>query len=125
MPLRRYGMLTLLLAGLTLNATAAEGLPAVFHQSAPGSVADLKVMERHVQALIPRLSRAVVAVQIGNASGSGVVVSYDGLVLTAAHVCSETNRDVKFIFPDGSTARGKTLGLNHDSDAGMMRITSP
>jgi serine protease Do len=114
-----------LLACLPLVASARDELPAVFTKLAPASINDLKAMERHVEAVIPRLTRAVVAVQIGNASGSGVVVSYDGLVLTAAHVCSETNREVKFIFPDGSTARGKTLGLNHDSDAGMMRITSP
>jgi len=123
--MRSAGVLVLLVACLPLLASPRDQFPDVFSKATPGSIADLKAMERHVQAIIPRLSRAVVAVQIGNASGSGVVVSYDGLVLTAAHVCVETNRDVKFIFPDGSTARGKTLGLNHDSDAGMMRITSP
>ena len=46
------------------------------------------------------------------------------MVLTAAHVCGETNREVRFTFPDGSTARGKTLGMNHEIDAGMMKITS-
>src|SRR6266567_2111583 len=122
---RKSGALSLLLACLPLMASGRDELPAVFHKETPASLDDLKAMERHIQALIPRLSRAVVAVQIGAASGSGVVVSYDGLVLTAAHVCDATNRDVKFIFPDGSTARGKTLGLNHASDAGMMRITSP
>src|SRR4051812_42511368 len=112
---RRAWVLSLLLACLPLLASAGDELPAGFGKTTPASIQDLKAMERHVQAVIPRLSRAVVAVQIGNASGSGVVVSYDGLVLTAAHVCGETNRDVKFIFPDGSTARGKTLGLNHES----------
>jgi serine protease Do len=70
------------------------------------------------------LSPAVVAVQVGGASGSGVVISQDGVVLTAAHVCDEPNRDVRFTFPDGKTARGKTLGTNHEVDAGMMKITS-
>ena len=63
---------------------------------------DLTAIEKQVKALLPRLSRAVVAVQVGAASGSGVVVSEDGLVLTAAHDCGATNRDVQFTFADGS-----------------------
>ena len=77
-----------------------------------------------MKAMLPRLSPAVVAVQIGAASGSGVVIFQDGVVLTAAHVCDEPNREVRFTFPDGKTARGKTLGTNHEVDAGMMKITS-
>ena len=117
--------LCLLLALLPLRSNGADALPAIFRKAQPASLDDLKTIERHVTGMLPRLSRATVAVQIGSASGSGVVISEDGLVLTAAHVCGETNRDVRFTFPDGSTARGKTLGLNHAVDAGMMRITSP
>jgi serine protease Do len=64
-----------------------------------------------------------VAVEVGYGSGSGVVISEDGLVLTAGHVCGRANREVRFSFPDGKTARGKTLGVERDSDAGLMRIT--
>jgi len=80
-------------------------------------------MERHVKALVARVSPAVVAVEVGYGSGSGVVISADGLVLTAGHVCGEPNRPVRFTFPDGKTARGKTLGRDGDSDTGLMRIT--
>jgi len=105
------------------SAARVGDLPAIFSELKPESVGDLKVMERHLKKLVPRVSPAVVAVQIGGASGSGVVISEDGLVLTAAHVADEPNRDVKFTFPDGKTARGKTLGTDHEIDAGMMRIT--
>ncbi len=98
-------------------------LPSVFRKATPASLDDLKAIERHVKAIAPRLSRAVVAVQIGDSTGSGVVVSEDGVVLTAAHVCDEPDRKVHFIFPDGRTAHGKTLGTNHELDAGMMQIT--
>ena len=97
--------------------------PAVFRKPTPASLEDLKAIEQHIQSLLPKLSPAVVAVQVGGATGSGVVVSEDGVVLTAAHVCEEPNRSVKFTFPDGRTARGKTLGTNHEADAGMMKIT--
>jgi len=100
-----------------------QELPALFHLAAPGSLDDLKAIEHHVKHIAPGLSTAVVAVQLGGANGSGVVISADGLVLTAAHVCEAPNRDVRFTFPDGTTARGKTLGTNHELDAGMMKIT--
>ncbi len=122
---RKSRLLFLLLALLPGIASVAEDLPPVFRQGTPASLDDVKVIERQIKAILPRLSRAVVAVQIGAASGSGVIVSTDGLVLTAAHVCGSTNREVRFTFPDGKTAQGKTLGVNHELDAGMMRITSP
>src|SRR6266487_731395 len=98
-------------------------LPAVFRKPTPASLDDLKVVEQQVNAVLARVSRAVVAVEMGGATGSGVVISEDGTVLTVAHVCDRPNRDVKFIFPDGKTARGKTLGTNHEQDAGMMKIS--
>lgn len=102
-----------------------ELLPPAFEQAAPASVADLRSIQRHLQALAAQVSPAVVAVQVGGASGSGVVVSDDGLVLTAAHVCGSPGREVRFLFPDGSTARGRTLGTHHGVDGGLMRITDP
>lgn len=107
------------------NASGAEeqAIPLAFRRSTPESLSDLQVMERHLTALVARVSPAVVAVEVGGATGSGVVVSADGLVLSAAHVCGAPNRDARVIFPDGRTARGTTLGTNHELDAGLMRIT--
>ena len=82
-------------------------------------------MEKHLRELIARVSPSVVAVRVRNATGSGVVVTQSGLVLCAAHVCESPNREVVFTFPDGSTAKGKTLGTNHEEDAGLMKITDP
>ena len=101
----------------------ARELPSVFRHAAPVSMAGLKAIERHVKALAARVSPAVVAVQVGSGVGSGVVISEDGLVLTAGHVCGRADRSARFTFPDGRTARGKTLRINQDSDLGLMRIT--
>lgn len=100
-----------------------SGVPAAFRRRTPESLSDLQAMERHLTALVARVSPAVVAVEVGGATGSGVVVSADGLVLSAAHVCGAPNRDARVIFPDGRTARGTTLGTNHEVDAGLLRIT--
>jgi serine protease Do len=98
-------------------------LRPAFSKAVPVTLDDLKTMERHVKALAARVSPAVVAVEVGSGTGSGVVISADGLVLTAGHVCSEPNRDASFTFPDGRKARGKTVGVNLENDTGLMRIT--
>src|SRR6266478_4641742 len=98
-------------------------LGAVFSQRVPASVGDLRAIERQVKALVARVSPAVVGVEVGDGSGSGVVISADGLVLTAGHVCGVPDREVRFTFPDGKNAHGKTLGVDLDTDAGLMRIT--
>jgi serine protease Do len=72
---------------------------------------------------VKRLSPAVVDVEIGNGSGSGVIISEDGLVLTAGHVCGEADRSVRLTFQDGKVVRGKTLGVERDDDTGLIRIT--
>jgi serine protease Do len=103
--------------------TDPKDLPAAFSKPAPASIADFKAMERHVEALTARVSPAVVAVEVGTGSGSGVIITADGLVLSAGHVCGAPGRRVRFTFPDGKTARGKTVGLNRENDTGLMQIT--
>ncbi len=60
---------------------------------------------------------------VGDSSGSGVIISADGLVLTAGHVAVKAGMPVTFTFPNGHTAHGKTLGVNEDVDTGLMKIT--
>ena len=107
------------------GAANRKALPAAFSKAIPASIADLKAIEEHVKALVARVSSAVVAVEVGDGSGSGVVITADGLIVTAGHVCGGTDRDVSFTFPDGKIARGKTLGVDLESDTGLMKITEP
>jgi len=102
-----------------------DELPAVFRKAAPTSLEDLRAIEQQVTALVARVSPAVVAVEIGNSSGSGVVISAEGLVLTAGHVADRARRTVILRFPDGRTARGKTLGVDMDADTGLIQIIEP
>ena len=99
-----------------------EKLSIAFRKDVPSSLDDLKAMEKRIKEIAARVSPAVVAVRVDGASGSGVVISEDGLVLTAAHVCDQPNRDDIFTFPDGKTAKGTTLGTNHEMDSGLMKI---
>jgi len=108
---------------VVLFLPASLGAAAASSKFVPESVDDLRAIEQQVKSGLSIARPAVVAIQVGDSVGSGVVVSPDGLVLTAAHVGDRAGRDVRFIFPDGSKARGKTLGGNHALDAGLMQIT--
>ncbi len=104
-------------------AARRADLPSAFAAAVPASVAELRSIERHIKSLAARLSPSVVAVGVGSGNGSGVVISADGLVLSAGHVCGRPGRSVRFTFPDGKTARGKTLGVDDERDTGLMKIT--
>lgn len=100
-------------------------IPSAARKRAPASIEELKEIEKRVEMLLPGILPAVVAVDIGNSSGSGVIVSPDGYVLTAAHVSERSGREARFTLPDGRVLRGKTLGANHELDAGLMKISDP
>jgi serine protease Do len=110
-------------APATMAEVVSDGLGRILMGGAPGGVADLKAMQTRVQKLSEKLVLATVGVQVGRAQGSGVIVSKDGYVLTAAHVSGSPGRDVTFTMSDGKEFKGKTLGLNRAIDAGLMKIT--
>lgn len=66
---------------------------------------------------------ATVALVSGDtqSSGSGVITSADGLILTAAHVIDGAE-EVDVVFTDGKQVRGKVLGANYSKDIAMVQI---
>jgi serine protease Do len=112
-------------SALQPNPARRDDLPWALRKETPNTLDDLLVMERHIEELIERVTPAVVAVRVGGSAGSAVIVSPDGLALCAAHVGGAPDRTVRFTFPDGRTAQGKTLGANHGIDSGLMKITDP
>ena len=55
--------------------------------------------------------------------GSGVIVSEDGIVLTAAHVLGKPNSELIVVFSDGRRVPAIALGADRSRDAGMAKIT--
>jgi serine protease Do len=118
-------ILAALLALLATAPLASEPAPDGAAKPAlgvPKSLDDLKALETRITGLVGQVTPATVGVRVGGSSGSGVIVSEDGLVLTAGHVVGKPGQDVVFYFADGTTAKGKTLGLYGNADAGMMKI---
>jgi serine protease Do len=90
----------------------------------PTSISELKLIEAQVGRVVDKVMEATVGVRIGSSSGSGVIISEDGYVLTAGHVSGKPGLDVVFILHDGREVKGKTLGANHGIDSGLMKITT-
>ena len=92
---------------------------------ASGSVKKLKEREKKVKKIVSELMPTVVAV-VGNdqpATGSGVIINEDGLIMTAGHVTEAAGKELTIIFPDGRSVKGESLGANRTRDAGLARIT--
>lgn len=110
---------------------AAEAIPIspaveeVLDQRYPRDAKQLLLIQQQVQRAAKAAMPATVGITVGHGMGSGVVVSSDGLVLTAAHVIGRAGRRATILLPDGRRLRGRTLGANHEIDAGMIRLTSP
>ncbi len=98
-------------------------LPPVFNREQPESIEDLKAIEAHVEAILPKIVPAVVGVRLGPAQGSGVIIDKEGHVLTAGHVSGKPDSDAQIILPNGKVLKAKTLGRNGSIDSGMVQIT--
>ncbi len=86
---------------------------------------DLKEIQRLMQEALPKARAATVCIQLGQGSGSGVVVSEDGLIMTAAHVTGGIGRTFSVIFEDGREVKAESLGLNSETDSALARIVEP
>lgn len=99
--------------------------PPVIEKPNPESIEELKAFQAQTKAVIEKVIPCTVCLRVGQASGSGVIVSADGLVLTAGHVSGEPGQEISLVLHDGRIVKGKTLGLNRAIDSGMVKITTP
>ena len=114
---------------------ASRVLLPVFVLTAGGMTAPLRaesLQERQskVMEVVTKVSPAVVAITGTSrtgmmGSGSGVIVSKDGLVLTAGHVLAATGQELMITLPGGREVKGKSLGRNMNRDAALAQITEP
>lgn len=89
----------------------------------PQTLDELRALEAQQAKVAEKVKLVTVNVQQGNSQGSGVVISQDGYVLTAAHVAGKPNLDATVVFSNGRRYQAKTLGMNRNVDAGLLKIT--
>jgi serine protease Do len=104
------------------SALAPLSLPSVFAKADPQSLADARAIESHVVKLVDLVRPVTVALKVGRAFGSGVIVSEDGVILTAGHVIGEPGRRVEVTMSDGSKVQAVSLGRNRAIDSGMIQL---
>lgn len=92
-------------------------------ESSSASTGELLKVQAQVQAVLGKVLPAVVAVRSKGGAASGIIISPDGLVITAAHVTEEPGKRMAVVLADGRTAECRTLGLDRATDAALMRIT--
>jgi serine protease Do len=100
-------------------------LSRIYDSGTPETLEDLRLMDAYQRQLVRKVASATVGVQIGATQGSGVIISPEGYVLTAAHVAGTPKLEVSVIFPDGQRHRGRTLGMNKNLDAGLIKLDPP
>lgn len=125
-----------LVAGLATRAPADDPPPAktaaktaakapawdTARTTPPGSIEDLKALEVATKRVVDKCTPATVGLFVGMGAGSGVIVSEEGLVLTAAHVSGAPGTKCSVVLPDGTRVEGKSLGTNAKIDSGMIQI---
>ncbi len=87
------------------------------------SLDDVRKLEEKIAAVAKKAMNATVALisEESGASGSGVITTPEGMILTAAHVIEGADT-VMVVFPDGKQATGKVLGANLSKDIGLVQI---
>ena len=86
--------------------------------------------QTRVMEVVTKVSPAVVAITGTSktgmmGSGSGVIISKEGLVLTAGHVLAATGQELLITLPGGREVKGKSLGRDMNRDAALAQITEP
>ena len=102
--------------------TVATGTPVATQQQRPSSTVAGKDLD--LQGLLDKVSPSVVSIHTGThegeAAGSGVVLTADGLVLTNAHVV-EGAQTIEVDFADGQTAEARVIGSTPEYDVALVQ----
>lgn len=116
------GLLALASGILTAPMVSAKTLP--FNEAkSPATQQDLLAIQNALMESSQSARKATVSIAIGEGFGSGVIISPDGLILTAAHVTAAVDKELTVIMNDGTRHKAVSMGLISNTDAAMMRIT--
>lgn len=105
------------IVGLLAASAAAQDPASV--------IADLMRVEEAACKVALIAQKTTVALKSGPGHGSGVIVTEDGFVLTAAHCTKKPGDEVTVVLPDGREVKARTLGREELHDFGLVKIVEP
>ncbi len=106
-------------AALSVIASTVAG-PVLADISPRGS---FLAIQKQVESIEPGMVKSTVVIKLFDGSGSGVIISPDGLVVTAGHVVEgRVGRRVTVVLADGRSLPATVLASNQDSDLGLVKI---
>lgn len=108
-------------SGMTYVALS-QNLRALVEGREPSTLEELRELEAQQSRVAELIKAVTVNIQQGAAQGSGVIITRDGYILTAAHVAGGPGRTARIVMSDGTRVRAKTLGMNRSKDAGLVKI---
>jgi serine protease Do len=109
------------ITGMTYVALSQQ-LKSLVDGREPSTLEELRELESQQSRVAELIKAVTVNIQQGAAQGSGVIITPDGYVLTAAHVAGGPGRKAWVILNDGTRVQAETLGMNRSKDAGLVRI---
>lgn len=121
--MRSYPILLFGVFFLRLFLPAEENQGKAWELPVPSNPQELLEIQNRLQFLLPKVQGALVSIEADDGAGSGIIVSKDGIVLTAAHVIGKSNKKMFVRLPNGKRAPAVSLGGSELSDAGMLKIT--
>lgn len=92
-------------------------------EKVPRTTADLLAIQEALTENLEQARAATVGIKLEQGFGSAVIVSADGLILTAAHVSGGVDKELTVVMNDGTEFKAVSMGLISNTDAAMMRIT--
>mgnify|MGYP000294804690 CR=1 FL=1 len=104
-----------ILTGLSAGVAGAQAVqPAPF---------DLKKIEKNLLKNQPLCREASIGIATSfGAQGTGVVVSKDGIILTAAHVVDSVGAEFDAVLADGKMVKCICVLINHNTDSAIGKI---
>lgn len=104
----------------TSSATSTATTPVVDQGDAPATEGSVEAV---ASAVLPSVVTIQVAGQQGEGSGSGIILSSDGTILTNNHVVevAEGGGNVRVYFDDGTSAPAEVLGTDPLTDTAVIK----
>jgi serine protease DegQ len=113
-------LVALALAGCSLVQDDARSAPAPVTAPAPNASAQAAAAG-DIPGIVRKVEPSVVTISHDQGTGSGVIWSEDGVVVTNAHVVGEA-RQVEVAFFDGRRADGRVRATDPDTDLAVVDV---